>query len=332
MKFHNRQVKTGIKQYSGAYVFLAVLACLIAFFMLLVPIHITPVDLSLEDINAYLAEQRIKQQKMELQKTLGPNEEVIEIYQDKPVYFQVIDTCNWEFLGQDCVAARTGPGALYKEAHFYYERLGAFSGRIREGQVFPMIALIEGSDGSLWYKINIDRSKLMYPKRFKTDWYVPASHFVMVNTAPIHQEQDSSKHITVILHTQELFAYEGNILFMRAKVSTGTSNNGLGTDTGNFYIWKKTPMAIMEGPLPSMVGMVTSRNLINFEYTLFVPYAMAFEVTTQGISYIHDAYWHNGFGSERSHGCVNLRYEDAAKLYNWTPDPSIVKIPVTILP
>jgi hypothetical protein len=39
----------------------------------------------------------------------------------------------------------------------------------------------------------------------------------------------------------------------------------------------------------------------------------------QGYS-IHGAYWHNNFGYPMSHGCVNMRPEDAEKIYNWV-DP-----------
>ena len=33
---------------------------------------------------------------------------------------------------------------------------------------------------------------------------------------------------------------------------------------------------------------------------------------------LHGAYWHNNFGHPMSHGCVNMRIEDAEKLYYWT--------------
>jgi hypothetical protein len=36
---------------------------------------------------------------------------------------------------------------------------------------------------------------------------------------------------------------------------------------------------------------------------------------------LHTAYWHDGFGSPRSHGCVNLSPRDARLLYHWSsPD------------
>ncbi len=33
---------------------------------------------------------------------------------------------------------------------------------------------------------------------------------------------------------------------------------------------------------------------------------------------IHGAFWHNDFGVQRSHGCVNVSPEDAKWIYRWT--------------
>ncbi len=33
---------------------------------------------------------------------------------------------------------------------------------------------------------------------------------------------------------------------------------------------------------------------------------------------LHTAYWHDGFGAQHSHGCVNLAPEDALWLFKWT--------------
>ena len=39
---------------------------------------------------------------------------------------------------------------------------------------------------------------------------------------------------------------------------------------------------------------------------------------TQRAHAFHGAYWHNGFGQIRSHGCVNLTPQDARWIYLWT--------------
>jgi hypothetical protein len=45
-----------------------------------------------------------------------------------------------------------------------------------------------------------------------------------------------------------------------------------------------------------------------------VPWVMYFE----GSFALHGAFWHNGFGAMRSHGCVNMSPPDARWFYNWT--------------
>ncbi|MCL5224240.1 MAG: L,D-transpeptidase, partial [Patescibacteria group bacterium] len=74
-----------------------------------------------------------------------------------------------------------------------------------------------------------------------------------------------------------------------------------------------------------------SSTVANFEYTLFVPYAMAFDYYDDSTAFIHDAYWHWDFGQEHSHGCVNAEPAVALQLYKWVPDPSIREIPVAIV-
>jgi len=32
---------------------------------------------------------------------------------------------------------------------------------------------------------------------------------------------------------------------------------------------------------------------------------------------LHGTYWHDNFGTQRSHGCVNLPTEVAGQLYDW---------------
>jgi len=51
-----------------------------------------------------------------------------------------------------------------------------------------------------------------------------------------------------------------------------------------------------------------------------VPYVMYFENPQvpgwRGYG-LHGAYWHNDFGRQRSHGCVNLPVDVAKEIYYW---------------
>jgi len=299
--------------------------------ILLLPSDITMVNPDLENFSKYLAALKVQDEKEAFQKTLPSGVTIVDVYADQPQYFQVTNTCDWEFIG-NCVQIMTGPGSSYPEAFMYYENQGAFPARVRMGQVFPMSALLKASDGSLWYKIALHKNNLLFPNRIRTDWYVPAQYFAPVDFTPIDPEKDVTKKIVVVLHEQTLYAYEGDTLFMKTKVSTGQDSFNLSTGIGVFHALQKIPMSIMEGPISGMVPLMTPLNIKDFEYTLFVPYAVAIYVGSMGTAFIHEAYWHNGFGSERSHGCVNVSYHDAPTLYNWIPDPSKTEIPVTVLP
>jgi lipoprotein-anchoring transpeptidase ErfK/SrfK len=102
--------------------------------------------------------------------------------------------------------------------------------------------------------------------------------------------------IDVDLSDQRVVAYEGQVAVNTFIVSTGVWQYP--TVTGQFHIYVKYEAADMAGPgyyLPS------------------VPYVMYF-YQSYGL---HGTYWHNNFGTPMSHGCVNLRTDDAAWLFQW---------------
>ncbi|MBC7262465.1 MAG: L,D-transpeptidase, partial [Chloroflexi bacterium] len=117
---------------------------------------------------------------------------------------------------------------------------------------------------------------------------------------PAPQPARGEKWIEVELSTQTLIAYEGNVEVFRALVSTGTAQTP--TVTGRFRIYRKLLSQTMAGP-----GYVQPN----------VPYVMYF----YGAYSLHGTYWHNDFGRPRSHGCVNLRVQDAKWLFEWTDPP-----------
>ncbi|MEK7534654.1 MAG: L,D-transpeptidase [Patescibacteria group bacterium] len=121
------------------------------------------------------------------------------------------------------------------------------------------------------------------------------------------------KRIEINLSTQHLYAHEGNSLIYDFPVSTG---KWFSTPTGSFRTWIKLRYTRMQG---GSKAWGTYYNLPN------VPYVMYFynESTPKAKGYgIHGAYWHNNFGHPMSHGCVNMRIEDAELLYNWADPPT----------
>jgi len=128
--------------------------------------------------------------------------------------------------------------------------------------------------------------------------------------APIHPEA-GDKHIIVDLHYQTIACFEGDEEVFFARTTTGGysyEEERWLTPIGKHTIWRKLISTHMSaGPAVgnydiSGVGWTT----------LFDPNGAA----------IHSTYWHNYYGTARSHGCVNLRPEDAKWVWRWT-EPAV---------
>ena len=111
--------------------------------------------------------------------------------------------------------------------------------------------------------------------------------------------------IDVNLTEQMVYAYQGDSVVNSFLVSTGTWQHP--TVTGQYRIYVKYRYTDMSGP-----GY----------YLPDVPYTMYFY---QGYG-LHGTYWHNNFGHPMSHGCVNLRTEDAAWLYSFADVGTLVNV------
>jgi lipoprotein-anchoring transpeptidase ErfK/SrfK len=108
------------------------------------------------------------------------------------------------------------------------------------------------------------------------------------------------KWIDVDISTQTLIAYEGEVEVFRTAVSTGAVWTP--TVQGRFRIFHK----------------LLSQTMVGADYVQpNVPYVMYF----YGAYAIHGAYWHNDFGRQRSHGCINVRVSDSKWLFEWTDPP-----------
>lgn len=117
--------------------------------------------------------------------------------------------------------------------------------------------------------------------------------------------QSGAHWIDVDLTNQAVYAYEGGTMVNSFIVSTGTWLHP--TVVGQYKIYVKYTKANMHGPgyfLPN------------------VPYVMYFY---KGYG-LHGTYWHHNFGTPMSHGCVNLRTDDAAWLFNWASVGTVVNV------
>jgi hypothetical protein len=123
--------------------------------------------------------------------------------------------------------------------------------------------------------------------------------------------KDDRTGLEVSIVNQSLVAYEGTKPVYATLVSTG--KDGLGdpkkthsTPRGSFRVHTKHVTATMSGDQPGD------------EFDLRdIPYVQYFH---EGFA-LHAAFWHDVFGTPRSHGCINLSPRDARWLFSWTDPP-----------
>ena len=159
-----------------------------------------------------------------------------------------------------------------------------------------------GPDGKAWYVIQDEADKNLH-------YFVPAVQLRPIpanDFSPLSPEVPSGhKRIDVNLATQTLTCFESDKIVLSTKVSSGVK--GLfDTPAGNFNITVK---------LPSRNMSTTSRLADDVIPLVGVPWTSFF--TLQGHAF-HGTYWHDNFGVPMSHGCVNMRNEDALWLFRWT--------------
>jgi hypothetical protein len=153
----------------------------------------------------------------------------------------------------------------------------------------------------IWYEI--------YDSHLQKSFYVSSADMRLVpddeltRLAPGVPETD--KHIYVDVSTQSVTAFEGETAVLTARCSSG--GKGTTTPLGDFQTFHKGPTVHMTNDGEAGAGQ---------GYDLpGVPWVSFF--TGTGVSF-HGTYWHNDYGKPRSHGCVNLRPEDAKFLYRWS--------------
>lgn len=114
------------------------------------------------------------------------------------------------------------------------------------------------------------------------------------------QTSGNDQWFDVDVGEQVLVAYRGASPQYATLVSSGRASP---TPLGNYPVWAK----------------VASMDMNNQDYednpymVQGVPWVLLF----QGHNALHGAYWHDGFGTRRSHGCVNLAPLDARWVFEW---------------
>ena len=180
--------------------------------------------------------------------------------------------------------------------------------RLYYGSVHLVEAIEPGPYGEPWYRVNDDLAGL---------YYVDPLHVRPIpfeELSPITPDIPfEKKRIEVNLTTQTLFAYENDKEVLKTTISSGIPNgprgkDGLSTKTpqGDFNILEKDPAKHMGNG--NLFADADDYELPGVPWTCFF--------TAQGHAF-HGTYWHDNFGVPMSHGCINMRTEDAKWLFRW---------------
>ena len=123
--------------------------------------------------------------------------------------------------------------------------------------------------------------------------------------APISPDVDPAQKVIVAdVFYQTISCFEGNSEVFFCKMSSGAGE--FATPLGTYNAWRKMYSINMSASVAQNgAGYDTSA----VSWPTFI--------SGEGIA-IHAAFWHNYFGTPRSHGCLNVKPEAAKWIYRWT--------------
>jgi lipoprotein-anchoring transpeptidase ErfK/SrfK len=146
-------------------------------------------------------------------------------------------------------------------------------------------------NGEIWYQVGVNQ----WVHQFNVAKVIPVARTTEIET---------ERWISIDLYEQVVIAYEGVKPVFATLVSSGLPR--WPTREGVFNIYFRRQRDDMTGGTPGD----------DFYHLEEVPWTMYFD---EGRA-LHGAYWHDGFGYRRSHGCVNLSITDAHWLYQWVAE------------
>jgi LysM repeat protein len=165
---------------------------------------------------------------------------------------------------------------------------------VAEDETLSLIAKQYGTTIEQLMRVNgLPNSGFVYTgQRLRVQAPPPAQNIFGVAGAPA----DGHRRIEVDLSDQSLIAWQGEVAVLRTTVSTGKPATP--TIPGTFAVHSKYDTQHMTGDDYDLPG---------------VPWVMYYYEDYA----IHGAYWHANFGWPTSHGCINMRIDEAAALYAW---------------
>jgi lipoprotein-anchoring transpeptidase ErfK/SrfK len=176
--------------------------------------------------------------------------------------------------------------------------------RLPYSTVLKIKEIQTGPDGAAWYRADTETEVKMY---------APAAAFRIISAdeiSPLSAGVDK-KRVVVYLAEQALSAFEGKTEVFRTQISSGALFFGAdgktltsGTPGGDHIIWQKRLSRHMQGGTREVGYDLPGVGWVAY-------------FASNGAA-LHSTFWHNDFGTPKSHGCLNCRPEDAKWLFRWT--------------
>lgn len=131
--------------------------------------------------------------------------------------------------------------------------------------------------------------------------------------APINPDvEPENKRIKVNLTYQTLSCMEGEREVFFSRISSGAKWDAQGNMVDNW----STPIGDGHRTWRKTISMHMAGGTVGGGYdTPGVPWCTFFSGT--GVA-VHSTFWHNDYGVPRSHGCVNVKPEDAKWIFRWS--------------
>ncbi len=211
---------------------------------------------------------------------------------------QVVPPGLWAQVIVPITGARYSPDSPWIAHKLYY------------GTVYRIIAVVNDAQGQPWYQLGEGISP------YSPGPYAPASDLRVLSRSelkPISPDV-TDKRIEINRQEQNLKCYEGVQEVFHTRVATGLHDTP--TPLGEFSILYKRHTRRMEGTING-----DHYDLVGVPFTSYF--------TATGVA-IHGTYWHNDYGRQRSHGCVNVTPDAAKWIFRWVT-PRITYPEYTVL-
>jgi lipoprotein-anchoring transpeptidase ErfK/SrfK len=156
------------------------------------------------------------------------------------------------------------------------------------------------ADDAAWVKIGADA------------WVAARDIAIVTPEAARPEGVEADRWISINLFEQTLAVYETGRLVFATMVSTGLP--GWWTQPGTFQVYSRLERDDMSGAFEA--------DRSDYYLLQDVPWVLYYDKARA----LHGAYWHNGYGYARSHGCVNLSPTDAHWIFNWAEEGTYVHV------